>query len=40
MIYLNILVNEIQQKFPTWQLFISMKILNLHEWPKEFQELL
>jgi hypothetical protein len=33
-------VNELQQRFPTWQLFTSMKILNLREWPKEPQELL
>ncbi|GES92582.1 zinc finger protein 862-like [Rhizophagus clarus] len=38
--YSTSIVNELQQRFPTWQLFTSMKILNLREWPKESQELL
>jgi hypothetical protein len=38
--YSTSIVNELQQRFPTWQLFTSMKILNLREWPKEPQELL
>jgi hypothetical protein len=33
-------VNELQQRFPTWQLFTSMKILNLREWPKELENIL
>jgi hypothetical protein len=33
--YSTSIVNELQQRFPTRQLFTSMKILNLREWPKE-----
>ncbi|GES90870.1 hypothetical protein RCL_jg14440.t1 [Rhizophagus clarus] len=29
--YSTSIVNEFQQRFPTWQLFTSMKILNLYE---------
>ncbi|GBC38152.1 zinc finger protein 862-like [Rhizophagus irregularis DAOM 181602=DAOM 197198] len=38
--YSTSIVNELQQRFPTRQLFTSMKILNPREWPKESQELL
>ena len=38
--YATSVINELQQRFPNWPLFNSMKILNLREWPKDSQELL